>query len=340
MTHMRSLHNLKLMNPRPMYLTHRIPKSVPKSLHQPIRRYNSTILNQPTTSSQKDCLRLAFIYGACGTFASYLSMQYDGRVLVFKWSVPSPERFIFHTWCWSVAGTTSWALFWTKPDALLRVAGSRIKFGLTHGIQTTGLALMLSFSTLGFFSIYFDVQQWKFDYGEWQQSVMAQSHMNINSNSSSLMTDNTVSSRPIGPNNALIEEAANEQGELEANIVNMDELKSVSGVEIINQHLEKEQQNMRHTEREPERKSNKERPVLTYQMIADHLYEPTKLFFMCNAPIWLFCGSFTGLVAARILTNGIVLNPVNIVAGFGSLCLADGVTESGLELMECDDDDR
>merc|ERR1712062_917775 len=164
---------------------------------------------------------------------------------------------------------------------------------------------MLSFSTIGFFSIYFDVQQWKFDYGEWQQSVMAQSHININSNSN-LMTESTVST-----NNALIEEAANENGDLEANIVNMDEL---SGVEIINQHneyMEKEQekrrQNSERAAAEPERKS---RPVLTYQMIADHLYEPTKLFFMCNAPIWLFCGSLTGMVAARILTNGIVLNPV------------------------------
>lgn len=135
-TPLRSLHNtVNTVNTRSKHIftsIHSHRSHHPLTL--PLRHFNSVIHSTPNVS-QKDCLRLAFIYGACGTFASYLSMNYDGKVLVFKWSVPSPERFIFHTWCWSVAGMTSWMLFWTKPDALIRVAGSRIKFGVIHGMQ-------------------------------------------------------------------------------------------------------------------------------------------------------------------------------------------------------------
>ena len=144
---LRSLHNT--LNSRSKHIIHRIPTL--RTAQRAVRHFNSVIHSTPNVS-QKDCLRLAFIYGACGTFASYLSMNYDGKVLVFKWSVPSPERFIFHTWCWSVAGTTSWVLFWTKPDALIRVAGSRIKYGLTHGVQVwyTIYALCCSLRILKF----------------------------------------------------------------------------------------------------------------------------------------------------------------------------------------------
>ena len=202
--------------------------------------------------------------------------------------------------------------------------------------QTTGLALMLSFSTIGFFSMYFDVKEWQTQYGEWQQSLsMAHSAHSVNPN---LMADlsakrTSVGTSTISPNNALIEEEGNAEGELEANIVNMDELES--GVQIINQQMESEQkkraQNMGNT---AERTA---KPVLTYQSIGHHMYEPTKLFFMCNAPIWLFCGSVTGMIAARILTNGIVINPMNIVAGFGAMCLAERSSDHPLlDLMECD----
>jgi len=317
------------------------PKHISQCLHSPhphrliLRHFNNPSVHSSVhvNVSQKDCLRLAFIYGACGTFASYLSMNYDGKVLVFKWSVPSPERFIFHTWCWSIAGTTSWVLFWTKPDALIRVAGSRMKYGLLHGVQTTGLALMLSFSTIGFFSLYFDVKEWQSEYGEWQRS-RSMAH----SANSTLMADLSAKrTSTISPNNALIEEEGNEQGELEANIVNMDELGS--GVQMINQQMEKEQKQTQSAKGGGKGTERREKPVLTYQMVADHMYEPTKLFFMCNAPIWMFCGSVTGMIAARILTNGIVLNPINVAAGFGSLCLMDRAADGhSMEMMESDED--
>jgi len=327
-TPLRSLHNtVNTVNTRSKHIftsIHSHRSHHPLTL--PLRHFNSVIHSTPNVS-QKDCLRLAFIYGACGTFASYLSMNYDGKVLVFKWSVPSPERFIFHTWCWSVAGMTSWMLFWTKPDALIRVAGSRMKFGVIHGMQTTGLALMLSFSTIGFFSLYFDVKEWQIQYGEWQQ------YRSIN-----LMTDLSAKrTSTISPNNALIEEDGNEQGELEANIVNMDELES--GVQIINKQMEKEQAlKAKKIALGRDAAERITKPVLTYQIIADNMYEPTKAFFMCNAPIWMLCGSVTGMIAARILTNGIVLNPMNIMAGFSTLCLMDNVSDTN-DVMECNDDD-
>merc|ERR1712154_12746 len=108
----------------------------------------------------------------------------------------------------------------------------------------------------------------------------------VHSANSNLMADLSAKrTSAISPNNALIEEEGNEQGELEANIVNMDELGT--GVQIINQQMEKEQERQSAKGKGAERR---ERPVLTYQMVADHMYEPTKLFFMCNAPIWMFCG--------------------------------------------------
>ena len=94
----------------------------------PSFRYSANI-------GHKDCVRMAFIYGSCGTLLSYLSMKYDGKVLVFKWSVPSPERFIFSSFCWSMAGMASWMLFWSRPDVLARVASSKVFYGSMHGTQ-------------------------------------------------------------------------------------------------------------------------------------------------------------------------------------------------------------
>ena len=95
----------------------------------------SSALKPSANLSNKDCIRLAFIYGMCGTASSYLSMKYDGKVLVIGFSVPTPERFVFCTWCWSLAGMAAWRLFWTKPDSLIRAASSRIRYGLFHGTQ-------------------------------------------------------------------------------------------------------------------------------------------------------------------------------------------------------------
>jgi len=321
---------------RPLHRLQSLPSSATaaaqRAAHRVVpRRAFSSVIHSAPSHSQKDCLRLAFTYGACGTFASYLSMSYDGKVLVFKWSVPSPERFMFHSWCWSVAGMTSWMLFWAKPDALVRVAGSRVKCGLIHGAQTTTLALMLSFSTIGLFSLYFDVKDWQTQYGEWQQSRMM-----AHSPTSNLMADLSAKrTAAISPSNALIEEEGNEQGDEQVvHIVNIDELDSKrSGVQILNQKMESEP-----TQSAAERAVGS-RPVLSSQGIANNMYEPTKLFFMGNAAIWMFCGSVTGMIAARILTNGIVLNPMNVTAGFGSLCLMElPMQRSDWELMLCDGD--
>ena len=187
---------------------------------------------------------------------------------------------------------------------------------------------MLSFSTIGFFSLYFDVKEWQTQYGEWQQSRSMPHSANTN-----LMTDLSAKrTSTISPNNALIEEEGNEKGELEANIVNMDELDT--GVQIINKQMELEQKKKAKSLGNNGARRDK-KPVLTYNLIADHMYTPTKLFFMCNAPIWMFCGSFTGMIAARILTNGIVINPMNIVAGFSTLYLMErSVDSQGMELVE------
>eukprot|EP00483_Globobulimina_turgida_P011326 UN11348 len=192
----------------------------------------------------------------------------------------------------------SWSLFWTKPDALIRAASSRIRYGLFHGTQTTTLALLFSFSTIGFWSMYFDFKEWQNRYAEWQQSLNP-------SNSKTLMTDIT---------NTLIEEEGNEEG------VNMDEMEMEmrDGVQIINNQLENDENiNIKnkvkqHKSSEEMKKISESKPALTWQFIANNMYEPCKLFFMCNAPIWLICGNFSGKVAAKMFTNAVLLNPTNI----------------------------
>eukprot|EP00484_Ammonia_sp_Unknown_P017969 CAMPEP_0197024088 /NCGR_PEP_ID=MMETSP1384-20130603/4730_1 /TAXON_ID=29189 /ORGANISM="Ammonia sp." /LENGTH=323 /DNA_ID=CAMNT_0042452425 /DNA_START=263 /DNA_END=1234 /DNA_ORIENTATION=- len=258
--------------------------------------------------SNGDCVRLAFIYGLCGTFSSYLSMNYDGKVLIFRWSVPTPERFVFCVWCWSLAGMATWRLFWTRPDALIRAAASRIRYGLFHGSQTTAIAMNLSFATIAFWSFHFDVKDWQYQYGEWQKSVTP--------TGSSLMTENlSRGSTPTSTSNGLIEE----EDEVKVNLVNMDEMDS--GVQIINNALEQ-------SESERSTQSNKSagptvmsKPTWpTGQQLLSNAYEPCKIFFFCNAPIWILTGNVTGMIAARILTNSIILNPTAAAAGFASMC--------------------
>ena len=96
---------------------------------------STTTFKYSANISSKDCIRCAFIYGMCGTVSSYLSMKYDGKVLVIGFSVPTPERFVFCTWCWSFAGMAAWKIFCTKPNSLIRAAQSRIRYGLLHGAQ-------------------------------------------------------------------------------------------------------------------------------------------------------------------------------------------------------------
>ena len=127
-----SIFNLNNKINKSQILYHRIPKSF---INSTLNNLNNSTFKYSANVSNKDCIRLAFIYGMCGTFASYLDMHYDGKILVFKWSVPTPERFVFCTWCWALGGMASWMLFWTKPDALIRAASSRIRYGLFQGTQ-------------------------------------------------------------------------------------------------------------------------------------------------------------------------------------------------------------
>eukprot|EP01083_Nonionella_stella_P023767 65722_1 len=289
---------------------HQLLKASSISLsHRISKRLNTTTnatFKYSANLNQKDCIRLAFIYGMCGTFASYLSMNYDGKVLVFKWSVPTPERFVFCTWCWATAGMTSWVMFWTKPGALVRAAASRVRYGLLHGTQTTSLAMILSFGTIATWSIYFDVTDWQNRYGEWQKSLTSKP------SNPTLMTDIP---------NRIIEEQDNEEGESQVSIVNIDEM---DGTSIVNHVLEtKENKNNTLNKRKVAAKMEEiiqNKPILTYQILTGHMYEPCKLFFLCNAPIWLICGSVTGIVAARVLTNAVLLNPVNISTAMASMC--------------------
>eukprot|EP01084_Bolivina_argentea_P238764 401160_1 len=191
-------------------------KLTPKLLKTHLINIRSNVTTQSTQTTfkysaninNKDCIRLAFIYGMCGTFASYLSMNYDGKVLVFKWSVPTPERFVFCTWCWAFGGMASWMFFWTKPDALIRAASSKIRYGFFHGTQTTSLALTLSFATIGSWSMYFDIKEWQIQVGEWRQSLNNINNINDinknNPNSTKLMTDIT---------NTLIKEETNDDND-------------------------------------------------------------------------------------------------------------------------------
>jgi len=78
------------------------------------------------------------------------------------------------------------------------------------------------------------------------------------------------------------------------------------------------------------------KPTLTSQLIANNMYEPCKLFFMCNAPIWLICGGFTGMVAARILTNSVLLNSTAGMAA-ASMNFIDTQNYDGLHLLDDDD---
>jgi len=237
--------------------------------------------HQLVVQSGKDCMRLALLYGACGTFASYLSMHYDGRVLVFKWSVPSPERFVFHTWCWSLGGTLSWMLFWTRPGSLLRVASARVKHGIAHGVQTTSIALLASWSTIGFWSMYFDVKDWQSAYGEYQAAMMAQ------------MNAGAADGHGHGTERMQMDaQGGGAEGSEE----------SVMPV----------------------------KPVLTYQVLMRNMYEPASIFFLSNAPIWLLCGGFTGVLAARLLTTPLLLSGLRVstaagLVGFaGSQCHRPG----------------
>lgn len=232
-------------------------------------------------------MRMAFIYGSCGTLMSYLSMKYDGKVLVFKWSVPSPERFIFSSFCWSMAGMATWTLFWSRPDVLARVASSRIFYGSMHGTQTSILALALSFNIIGFWSFYFDVKEWQMDYGEWQNELMAQS---ASGSDKAMMTDTS----------KFIEEESNGESEHEQN-----------------------------SSASPKTYT---KPVLTYQHIASNMYEPCRQFFMCNAPIWVVCGSVTGMIAARMVTQSMLLNPVTASALVATSLIEQ--SEDNFELLE------
>jgi len=284
-----------------------------------IRKFCSTRTPNITSSafkpsanglSNKDCIRLAFIYGMCGTASSYLSMKYDGKVLVIGFSVPTPERFVFCSWCWSLAGMASWRLFWTRPDSLIRAASSRIRYGLFHGTQTTILSLGLSAATISFWSLYFDVKDWQIRYGEWQKQIMTQSISDIT------MKQNKEN---LNRNNQQIDD--------------MD-----SGINIVNTTINNNNTNNNDSDINMDMNmsidSNEERlmkPMLGRQEILNNAYEPCKLFFLCNAPIWLLTGSMTGMIAARILTNSVSLTPAMAVVGMLSI---DDCNQNNLVLLD------
>lgn len=232
--------------------------------------------------NNKDCFRMVFLYGSCGTLLSYLSMNYDGKVLVFKFHVPAPERFIFSSFCWAMAGGASWMLFWSRPDVLARVASSKLFYGGMHGIQTSILALAMSFNTIGFWSFYFDVKQWQEDYGEWQNQLMADKAMMTDSNS----------------NNTFIEEEGNEENA------------------------------------ENKKKKYTSKPILTYNHLAKNMYEPCRQFFLGNSPIWMFGGSMTGMLAARMVTQTMMLHPVAASSALLAACSIEQHNEECLELLE------
>merc|ERR1712154_691234 len=72
------------------------------------------------------------------------------------------------------------------------------------------------------------------------------------------------------------------------------------------------------------------KPVLTYQVLMRNMYEPASIFFLSNAPIWLLCGGFTGVLAARLLTTPLLLSGLRVstaagLVGFaGSQCHRPG----------------
>jgi len=237
-------------------------------------------------------------------------MNYDGKVLVFRWTVPTPERFLFFAWTWSLAGMAAWKLSWTKPDALIRAAASRAKYGITNGTQTTVISMALSFSSIAFWSFHFDVKDWQFQYNEWQKAV----------ENNSLLTDGvsrSAANMSVSPK-GLIEE----EDEVKVNIVSMDEelnrtnLEAAVTVEEEPQHVGKDKTSSSATVMDASSSSstaNTHKPVWpTVPEVLSNAYEPCRVFFMCNAPIWLISGNVTGVIAARILTNHILLNPVAV----------------------------
>lgn len=98
------------------------------------QRFNHN-LNGIRNINHRDCLRFGFIYGGCGTVASFLHMQYTEKLITFELSAPTPERFVFSTFCWGMAGMTSWMLFWTRPQAIIRALSASVKYGFLNGTK-------------------------------------------------------------------------------------------------------------------------------------------------------------------------------------------------------------
>ena len=163
------------------------------------------------------------------------------------------------------------------------------------------LSLGLSFATISFWSLYFDVKDWKIRYGEWQKSVMTQS-----------ISDVTMQQHKENRNQ------------------NLDD--TDSGINIVNANMNENNSN-KNKDNISERESTVRliKPMLGRQQVLNNAYEPCKLFFLCNGPIWLLSGSMTGLIAARIMTNSILLTPAMAITG---LVAIDHCNQSNLALLD------
>lgn len=122
--------------------------------------------------------------------------------------------------------------------------------------------------------MYFDVKDWQIRYGEWQKSIMTQS-----------ISDITIKQNKENINHQDIDD--------------MD-----SGINIVNTNINNKDNN---NEEEEGGGVGLIKPMLGRQEILNNAYEPCRLFFLCNGPIWILSGSLTGIIAARILTNSILL---------------------------------
>merc|ERR1712060_705231 len=81
---------------------------------------------------------------------------------------------------------------------------------------------------------------------------------------------------------------------------------------------------------EENKKKYTSKPTLTYNHLARHMYEPCRQFFLGNSPIWFLGGSMTGCIAARMITQTMMMHPVTASSVLIAACSIEQHNEESL----------
>ena len=190
---------------------------------------------------------------------------------------------------------------------------------------------------IGLFSVYFDYIDYRTKRTQYQATMTPSYDFAENGGSGGIGSPSGV----LPPTDPIFDEDNDNSDELVSDNNTEDEEISDSMILgesanniSIQSKISKTKNHVMSSKKEKSKNGMMDKPKWNWDTVLSNVYSPCKVFWQCNAPIWLIFGTFTGVVTARLMTHSVLTHGVAAALGTQLISQTNELNQNEMKQIE------